>query len=227
MTFVEALERAPKEADHIEVLKRVEGVDRVLTEGALDFLVRLERRFGSRRRELLAARRARQARFDAGELPDFLPETKSIRDGVWEVAPIPAVLQDRRAEITGPVDRKMMINALNSGAKMFMADFEDASSPTFGNMIDGQVNMQDYANGSLDYTDPKSGKSYALGEETAVMIVRPRGWHMEEAHLLIDGQPISASLFDFGLHIFHNGAKLHAFLLLAEDGEPSGGTPVG
>lgn len=210
MTFVEALERAPREADHIEIGKQVEGVDRVLTEGALDFLVRLERRFGTRRMELLAARRARQARFDAGELPDFLPETKSIRDGVWEVDPIPAVLQDRRAEITGPVDRKMMINALNSGARMFMADFEDASSPTFANMIDGQVNMQDYARGNLDYTDPKSGKSYALGEETAVMIVRPRGWHMQEAHLLVDGQPMSASLFDFGLHIFHNGAKLHA-----------------
>ncbi|WP_321488564.1 malate synthase A [uncultured Hyphomonas sp.] len=209
MTIAAALEKAPLEAGHVEIRKQVEGIDRVLTEGALEFLVRLERRFGAKRRELLTARQARQARFDAGELPDFLPETKTVRDRAWEVDPIPAVLRDRRVEITGPVDRKMMINALNSGAKMFMADFEDASSPTFANMIDGQVNMQDYARNQLAYTDAKSGKSYALGEETAVMIVRPRGWHMEEAHLLVDGQPISASLFDFGLHIFHNGEKLH------------------
>jgi malate synthase len=209
MTIAAALERAPLEAGHVEIRKKVEGIDRVLTEGALEFLVRLERRFGAKRKELLTARQTRQARFDAGELPDFLPETKTVRDKAWEVDPIPAVLRDRRVEITGPVDRKMMINALNSGAKMFMADFEDASSPTFANMIDGQVNMQDYARNQLDYTDAKSGKSYTLGEETAVMIVRPRGWHMEEAHLLVDGQPISASLFDFGLHIFHNGAMLH------------------
>ena len=193
----------------VEVAGQADGAARVLTPEALAFLVTLERRFGARRRELLAARRDRQARFDKGELPDFLPETKVVRDGCWEVEPIPAVLRDRRVEITGPVDRKMMINALNCGAKMFMADFEDASSPTFANMIDGQVNMQDFARGELGFTDPNSGKTYELGDDPAVMIVRPRGWHMEEAHLLVDGQPISASLFDFGLHIFHNGAKLY------------------
>ncbi|MBD0427629.1 malate synthase A [Aquisalinus flavus] len=184
------------------------GEDRVLTAEAVAFLQALERRFGQRRRDLLAARAERQARFDAGELPDFLPETKDIRDACWDVAPVPKVLKDRRVEITGPVDRKMMINALNSGAKMFMADFEDASSPTWANMIDGQVNMQDYANGELAFTDETSGKAYALNETTATMIVRPRGWHLGEAHFDVDGQAISASLFDFGLHIFHNGMKL-------------------
>ncbi|RAN34397.1 malate synthase A [Hyphomonas pacifica] len=208
MSATAILEKPSSQANSVEIAGNAEGVERVLTPEALAFLADLERTFGPRRRELLAARIARQARFDAGELPDFLPQTKNIRNGCWEVDPIPAVLKDRRVEITGPVDRKMMINALNSGAKMFMADFEDASSPTFTNMIEGQVNMQDFANGELAYSDPKNGKSYSLKDEIAVMIVRPRGWHMEEAHLLIDGRPISASLFDFGLHIFHNGAKL-------------------
>lgn len=192
----------------IEVAGKAAGVERVLTPQALAFLEALERRFGARRRELLSLRKARQVRFDGGELPDFLPETKSIRNGHWEVDPVPAVLLDRSVEITGPVDRKMMINALNSGAKMFMADFEDASSPTFANMIDGQVNMQDFARGKLAYTDAASGKSYALNDKVAVMIVRPRGWHMEEAHVLVDGRPVSASLFDFGLHFYHNGKML-------------------
>lgn len=192
----------------IAVTGKAAGVERVLTPQALDFIEGLERRFGARRLQLLRMRKERQARFDAGELPDFLPETKSIRNGHWEVDPVPSVLLDRSVEITGPVDRKMMINALNSGAKMFMADFEDASSPTFANMIDGQVNMQDFARGKLAYTDAASGKSYALNDKVAVMIVRPRGWHMEEAHVLVDGRPISASLFDFGLHFFHNGRKL-------------------
>ena len=208
MSATAILEKPSNQANSVEIAGKAEGVERVLTPEALAFLAELERTFGPRRRELLAARVARQARFDAGELPDFLPETKNVRNGCWEVEPIPAVLKDRRVEITGPVDRKMMINALNSGAKMFMADFEDASSPTFTNMIEGQVNMQDFANGELAYSDPKNGKSYSLNDEIAVMIVRPRGWHMEEAHLLVDGQPMSASLFDFGLHIFHNGAKL-------------------
>ena len=208
MSATAILEKPSNQANSVEIAGKAEGVERVLTPEALAFLAELERTFGPRRRELLAARVARQARFDAGELPDFLPETKNVRNGCWEVEPIPAVLKDRRVEITGPVDRKMMINALNSGAKMFMADFEDASSPTFRNMIEGQVNMQDFANGELAYSDPKNGKSYSLNDEIAVMIVRPRGWHMEEAHLLVDGQPMSASLFDFGLHIFHNGAKL-------------------
>ena len=181
---------------------------RVLTAEAVAFLVKLERAFGQRRRDLLQARINRQSRFDAGELPDFLPETSYIRESVWEIDPAPAALRDRRVEITGPVDRKMMINALNSGAKMFMADFEDASSPSWSNMIEGQVNMQDFAANALSYQDPNSGKSYSLGNEIATMIVRPRGWHMEEAHIEIDGQPISASLFDFGLHFFHNAKQL-------------------
>ena len=180
----------------------------VLTHRALLFIADLERRFGGQRRILLDNRRLAQMRFDDGEMPSFPLETEHIRKSVWEVAPIPKALQDRRVEITGPVDRKMMINALNSGAKMFMADFEDASSPTFANMVEGQANMQDYAKGQLSFDDEARGKSYRLNEETATMIVRPRGWHLEEAHVTVDGQPISASLFDFGLHLFHNGKAL-------------------
>ena len=180
----------------------------VLSDAALMFIADLERRFGSTRKALLDQRELAQSRYDAGELPDFAPETGHIRRGAWEAAAIPTVLQDRRVEITGPVDRKMMINALNSGAKMFMADFEDASSPTFANMLDGQVNMQDYTRGALAFDDEARGKSYRLNDETATMIVRPRGWHLEEAHVTVDGEPMSASLFDFGLHIFHNGVML-------------------
>ena len=182
----------------------------VLTPDALLFLADLERRFGPQRRILLENRRLQQERFDDGELPKQPPETQHIRNGMWEVASCPPALQDRRVEITGPVDRKMMINALNSGAKMFMADFEDASSPTFTNMIKGQVNMRDYARGTLSFKTDK--KSYVLGEETATMLVRPRGWHLEEAGITVDGEPMSASLVDFGLHFFHNGK------LLAESG---------
>ena len=208
MSIAATLEQPSAVRAKIEVKGKAAGVDRVLTPQALAFIEALERRFGARRRELLRLRKERQARFDAGELPDFLPETKSIRNGHWEVDPVPSVLLDRSVEITGPVDRKMMINALNSGAKMFMADFEDASSPTFANMIDGQVNMQDFARGKLAYTDAASGKSYTLNDKVAVMIVRPRGWHMEEAHVLVDGRPVSASLFDFGMHFYHNGKML-------------------
>ncbi|MDJ0920282.1 MAG: malate synthase A [Henriciella sp.] len=182
----------------------------VLTDGALLFLADLERRFGPTRKTLLEDRKLAQIRYDDGELPDFPPETAHVRKSHWEVAPIPDALQDRRVEITGPVDRKMMINALNSGAKMFMADFEDASSPTFVNMMDGQVNMQDYATGNLSFTDEARGKSYTLNDEIAKMIVRPRGWHLEEANITVDDQPMSASLVDFGLHLFHNGKKLAA-----------------
>lgn len=182
--------------------------DRVLTHRAMLFIADLERRFGGQRRILLENRKLAQMRFDDGELPSFPFETEHIRKSVWEVAPVPKALQDRRVEITGPVDRKMMINALNSGAKMFMADFEDASSPTFANMVEGQANMIDYADGNLAFEDEARGKSYRLNDETATMIVRPRGWHLEEAHVTVDGNPISASLFDFGLHIFHNGKKL-------------------
>ena len=156
----------------------------------------------------MQARKAQQARFDAGALPDFLPETKEIRDDDdWRVAPIPADLLDRRVEITGPVDRKMVINALNSGAKVYMADFEDANSPTWDNNIEGQINLKDRWDGTLAFTDPQSGKNYTLDDQTAVMIVRPRGWHLLEEHVTIDGQPVSASLFDFGLYFFHNAEK--------------------
>ena len=178
----------------------------VLTPDALLFLADLERRFGPQRRILLENRRLQQERFDDGEMPTQPLETQHVRNSVWEVAPCPPALQDRRVEITGPVDRKMMINALNSGAKMFMADFEDASSPTFANMMSGQVNMRDYARGLLALTTAK--KSYALNEDTATMLVRPRGWHLEEKHITVDGNPMSASLCDFGLHIFHNGKML-------------------
>jgi len=178
----------------------------VLTPDALLFLADLERRFGPQRRILLENRKLQQSRYDDGELPTQPPETQHIRNAVWEVDPCPPALQDRRVEITGPVDRKMMINALNSGAKMFMADFEDASSPTFANMVEGQINMMDYARKALSLETEK--KSYSLNDETAVMLVRPRGWHLEEAGVTVDGKPMSASLFDFGLHIFHNGKIL-------------------
>ena len=180
--------------------------DEVLTPDALLFLADLERRFGPQRRILLENRRLQQERFDDGEFPTQPPETAHIRNSMWEVDPCPPALQDRRVEITGPVDRKMMINALNCGAKMFMADFEDASSPTFANMIEGQINMFDYARGDLSLTTEK--KSYALNEQTATMLVRPRGWHLEEAGITVDGKPMSASLVDFGLHFFHNGKLL-------------------
>ena len=178
----------------------------VLTPDALLFLADLERRFGPQRKTLLENRRLQQERFDDGEMPTQPLETRHIRNSVWEVAPCPPALQDRRVEITGPVSRKMMINALNSGAKMFMADFEDASSPTFDNMMSGQVNMRDYARDTLSLSTEK--KSYALKEDTATMLVRPRGWHLEENNITVDGHPMSASLCDFGLHIFHNGRML-------------------
>ena len=177
------------------------GYENVLTPDALLFLADLERRFGRSRRNLLEDRQDRQDRFDYGELPTFLPETAHVRAGMWEVDPIPAALRDRRVEITGPVDRKMMINALNSGAKMFMADFEDANAPTFDNLIQGQINMMDYARGTLSHRDEARGKDYALNEQTATMLVRPRGWHLTEDNVTVDGRPMSASLFDFGLHI--------------------------
>jgi malate synthase len=175
----------------------------ILTDDALAFLAELHTRFEPGRQERLAARRTRQAAFDAGALPDFLPDTKAVRDGDWRVAPIPADLQDRRVEITGPVDRKMIINALNSGAKVFMADFEDANSPTFSNCIDGQVNLKDRWLGRLSYDDPATGKAYRLGNTPAVLIVRPRGWRLDERHARVNGEPMSGALFDFGLYMFH------------------------
>jgi len=184
-----------------------EGYDTILTPEALSFFAALQRKYNGRRKELLAARMERQKKFDAGELPDFLPETQSVRDGDWKIAPVPADLQDRRVEITGPVDRKMIINALNSGAKVFMADFEDASSPTWANMIEGQINLRDANARQIDYTDPASGKSYALKDEIATLLVRPRGWHLDEEHVLVDGEPASGGIFDFALYFFHNAKQ--------------------
>lgn len=181
----------------------------IVSADALAFVADLHRRFNARRLALLAARVERQARFDAGELPDFLAETQAIRDGDWTVAPIPAALQDRRIEITGPVDRKMIINALNSDAKVFMADFEDSSSPTWDNLLDGQVNLRD-ANAGTIALDAPDGRQYRLKERTAVLIVRPRGWHLAEKHVTIEGETLSGSLFDFGLYAFHNAKALQA-----------------
>ncbi len=182
--------------------------DEILTPAALSFVADMHRHFDGVRKRLLAMRVERQKRYDAGELPDFLPETQHIRDGNWKIAPIPKDLLDRRVEITGPVDRKMIINALNSGASVFMADFEDANSPTWANTIEGQINLKDRWQGTIDFTDPATGKDYRVGQNPAVLIVRPRGWHLLEEHVTVNGQPISGSLFDFGLYFFHNAKTL-------------------
>jgi malate synthase len=192
---IKVLADVPPEAAHI------------LTPDALRFLSELELRSRARRRDLLVARKLRQSRLDAGERPDFLPETREIRDSDWRIAPVPDDLQDRRVEITGPVDRKMVINALNSGAKMYMADFEDSHSPTWQATLEGQVNLRDAVAGTIEYTSPE-GKHYTLAKETSTLLVRPRGWHLDEKHVLIDGQPISASIFDFGLYFYQNAEAL-------------------
>ena len=181
--------------------------ERVLTHDALAFLRDLHDRFDDRRRELLARREARQARIREGEMPDFLPETKEVREGDWRVAQTPPDLERRVVEITGPVDRKMMINALNSGADVFMADFEDALSPTWANVIAGQGNCQDAARRTIELRTDE-GKEYTLQDDIATLLVRPRGWHLPEKHVEVDGRPISASLFDFGLYFFHNARAL-------------------
>src|SRR5207244_3806392 len=181
----------------------------VLSPAALEFLAQLARRFEPVRRELLERRRARQRELDAGRLPDFLPETRTIRERDWTVAPIRPDLTDRRVEITGPVERKMMINALNSGANVFMADFEDANAPTWENNVRGQRNVRDAVARAIAYTSPE-GKRYALEAKTATLVVRPRGWHLVEKHLEVDGRPVAASLFDFGLTFFHTAAALVA-----------------
>jgi len=183
------------------------GFEKVLTKEAIAFVADLQRKFNARREELLALRVERQKRLDAGEKPDFLPETANIRESDWTVAPLPKDILDRRVEITGPVDRKMIINALNCGANVFMADFEDASTPTWSNMIEGQYNLADAVRRQIDYVDPVSGKSYKLNEKTAVLFVRPRGWHLLEKHMTVDGKPMSGSLFDFGLYFFHNAKE--------------------
>jgi malate synthase len=181
----------------------------ILTDGALRFVASLARTFESRRRELLAARRRRQQEILDGRMPDFLPETRDLRAREWIVAPVPPDLRDRRVEITGPVDRKMIINALNSGARVYMADFEDAHSPTWAGTLDGQVNLRDAVRGTITYTSPE-GKRYGLAQRVATLMVRPRGWHLVEKHVLVDGAPVSGSLFDFGLFFYHNAAALIA-----------------
>jgi malate synthase len=179
----------------------------VLTPEALSFVARLQGEFGDRRLELLRLRDERQARLDAGELPRFLTTTSSVRESDWKVAAAPSDLQDRRVEITGPTDRKMVINALNSGARMFMTDFEDSNSPTWSNLVEGQVNLIDAIERRIDFTSPE-GKEYRLNDKVATLLVRPRGWHLEERHVELDGRPISGSLFDFGLYFFHNAERL-------------------
>jgi malate synthase len=187
-----------------------ESYAEILTPEAVEFIVDLQRTFNARRKELLEARVERQKRLDAGEKPNFLAETKSIRDADWSVAPIPADILDRRVEITGPVDRKMIINALNSGAKVFMADFEDSNTPTWSNLLDGQINLRDAIRRTITFSDPTTGKQYKLIEKPAVLFVRARGWHLEERHVLVDGEPMSGSIFDFGLYFFHNAKELLA-----------------
>ncbi len=197
---------SPSPVGSISFTRPLEGAyGEILSAEAVRFLAELSTRFNSRREELLAKRAQRWEELRAGVLPSFLPETQAIREGTWTVAPIPAALQDRRVEITGPVERKMVINAMNSGASVFMADFEDANSPTWNNNLQGQINMRDAVAGTIAFTSPE-GKQYKLNATTAVPMVRPRGWHLVEKHMLIDGQPISASLFDFGLYFFHNAA---------------------
>ncbi len=201
----------PSRTEGIEVLGPIgPQYDEILTPEALRFVASLQRTFGARREELLARRVEAQKRIDSGVLPDFLPETEEIRKGDWKVAPIPPGLEDRRVEITGPVDRKMVINALNSGASVFLADFEDANSPTWANCVEGQRNLRDAIDGTIDYRAPETGKEYRLNEKTAILMVRPRGWHLLEKHLLVDGKPCSGSLFDFGLYFFHCGKRLLA-----------------
>jgi malate synthase len=201
---------APRYAPGIEITAPgTPESTQVLKPGAVAFAARLQRAFGPRRIELLARRVARQVKFDAGELPDFLPETASVRAGEWKCDTVPADIQDRRVEITGPVDRKMIINALNSGASVFMADFEDANTPRWENNIQGQLNLRDATRRRIDYVSPE-GKPYRLNDRTATLFVRPRGWHLPEKHMLVDGEPISGGIFDFALYAFHNAKELTA-----------------
>ncbi|MCC6496892.1 MAG: malate synthase A [Propionibacteriaceae bacterium] len=198
------------ETQGIQVIGPVAGRQaELLTPAALAFLAGLHSRFNPTRLALLEARQARSARLAAGERPAFLAETADLRSRDWRVAPLPADLQDRRVEITGPVDRKMIINALNSGAKVFMADFEDAHTPSWANCLDGQLNLQEALDRTITYTAP-DGRDYRLNETVATLFVRPRGWHLVEKHVLVDGEPISGSLFDFGLYLFHNAGRLQA-----------------
>jgi malate synthase len=197
--------------EHLVLLGELKpGYEKVLTPSAIAFIAELERKFGAERRRLLARRADIQRRLDVGWKPDFLPETKAIRNGNWRVAPIPRDLRDRRVEITGPTDRKMVINALNCGANVYMADFEDATTPSWGNLVEGQANLIDAVRRHITFDDPETGRHYALNGETAVLFVRPRGWHLPERHILVDGEPMSGALFDFGLFLFHNAKELVA-----------------
>jgi malate synthase len=194
--------------EDIKVIGPVDGrAQEVLTKEALALVAKLQREFGARRQELLVLRDERQTRLDAGETPQFLTTTSSVRDSDWKVAKAPEDLLDRRVEITGPTDRKMLINALNSGARVFMADFEDANSPTWSNLVEGQVNLIDAIERRIDFTSPE-GKAYRLNDKVATLLVRPRGWHLDERHVEVDGKPVSGSLFDFGMYFFHNAKRL-------------------
>ncbi len=195
----------------VEILGPMEaGYESILTAEAMTFVAELHRALEPERQRLLARRDEIQARIDAGHMPDFLPETREVREGDWTVAPIPADLLDRRVEITGPTDPKMVINALNSGASVFMADLEDANTPTWKNMVEGQISLYGAVRRTLEFDDPRTGKAYRLGDDLAVLMARPRGWHLPEKHVLIDGEPVSASLIDFGLYVFHNAGELVA-----------------
>src|SRR5215218_2968034 len=196
-------------AEGIELTAEVpEEFAEILTPEAVAFVAKLSREFGGRVEELLTKRAERQERISAGEMPDFLPETREIREGDWEISPIPDDLRDRRVELTGPPDRKMTINALNSGASCWMADFEDANCPTWHNMLESQLNMKEAVEGTITFDDPQTGKHYELNEDVAVILARPRGWHLFEKHMLVDGKQVPGGLFDFGLYFFHNAQTL-------------------
>ena len=197
--YGEGIEVAPPTSDEF---------NEILTPEAVEFVAKLSRAFRGRVEGILKAREERQERINQGEMPDFLPETKDIREGDWRIAPIPDDLQDRRVEITGPPDRKMLINALNCGAPTYMTDFEDANCPTWHNMLESQLNLRDAINRTITFDDPNSGKHYELNDDVAVLIARPRGWHLYEKHMLVDGQEVPGGIFDFGLYFFHNARNL-------------------
>ena len=202
-------ERTRTYAEGIEFTAEIpEEFEEILTPEAVAFVAKLSREYRGRVVELLGKRAERQERISAGEMPDFLPETRDVREGDWKIAPIPDDLQDRRVELTGPPDRKMTINALNSGASCWMADFEDANCPTWHNMLESQLNMKEAIEGTISFDDPNSGKHYELHEDTAVILARPRGWHLFEKHMLVDGEQVPGGLFDFGLYFFHNAQTL-------------------
>ena len=208
MTVTAALKKASSSQDIAIGAPIASGYEQVLTSAALEFVAALHREFEPRRQELLLHRAERQQQFDAGQTPDFLAQTASIRGSEWSIAPQPADLLDRRVEITGPTDRKMVINALNSGASTFMADFEDANCPTWANMVEGQINLRDAVRRTITFE--QGGKQYRLNDRTAVLIPRPRGWHLDEKHVHVDGRPVSGAIFDFALYFFHNAKELLA-----------------